>query len=276
MSKIHIKDLKISTCHGCFAEEKINPQPFIFDCTIDYDFEKASQSDNLEDTLDYGSIMHSISDFATQNTFNLIETLCYHTASMIMQKYPVEKILLTVRKPQAPVDLDFGDVSVSVQLERTPVILSLGSNMGDKKATLETAIRRLSENPAICLMKTSSYLENPPYGGVAKNTFVNCAVLVETYLSPESLLEYIHLIEKEAKRERTVRWGDRTLDIDIVFYGNKIIDSKNIVVPHNDYENRDFVLIPVNEICPDWICPLHRKRIKDILADLLSRQNNSR
>lgn len=274
MSTISIKNLKISACHGCFDSEKTMPQPFIFDCIMQYDFEKAADNDSLEDTLDYGAVMQTIVDFATQNTFNLIETLCYRTAGLIMQKYPVQKLTLTVRKPDAPVALDFDAVGVTVELERTKVVLSLGSNMGEKEQTLDFAIKRLSDNPAIRVIKTSSYLENPPYGGVAKNTFVNCATEIETYLSPEKLLEYIHLIEGEAKRERKVRWGDRTLDIDIVFYGNRIIDTEKLVIPHPDYENRDFVLVPLNEICPDKVCPLHRKRVKDMLSDLLKRRQN--
>lgn len=276
MSLINIKDLKINACHGCFDEEKVNPQPFIFDCTLEYDFEKASLSDDLKDTLDYGAIMQTICDFATQNTFNLIETLCYRCASLIMQKYPVKSVDMTLRKPEAPVNLDFGDVSVNVRLERTQAILSLGSNLGEKQNTLQTAIKKLGDNPAIKVLKTSSFLENPPYGGVAKNTFVNCAVLIDTYLSAHSLLEYLHIIENEAKRERTVRWGDRTLDIDIVFYGDKIMCTDELTIPHTDYENRDFVLIPLNEICPDWICPVHRKKIKTMLGELLERNNLNR
>lgn len=272
-SSIHIKDLKVTACHGCFDNEKVNPQPFVFDCTLDYDFEKAAQNDSLDDTLDYGAIMQTISDFAKANTFNLIETLAYRTAALIMEKYPAEKISLTVRKPDAPVELDFLDVCTKVTLQREKVILSLGSSIGDKKKTLDFAISKLQENPAIKILKKSSYFENPPYGGVAKQTFVNAAVLIETYLSPNSLLEYLHSIENAADRKRNIRWDDRTLDIDIVFYGDKIIDTDDLIIPHADYENRDFVLIPVNEICPEWICPLHHRRMKDMLAQLIERNN---
>lgn len=272
MSKIHIQNLRVDTCHGCFDFEKVNPQPFIFDCELTYDFERAGIEDNLEYTIDYGEIMQTITDFATQNTFNLIETLCYRTASMIMQKYPVEEVVLKVKKPKAPVDLPFENVYVATTLTRKTVYLSLGSNMGDRQATLEYAVKRLQENPAITVEKISSYLENPPYGGVASLPFTNSAVKINTYLSPDTLLDYIHQIESEAHRERKVRWGDRTLDIDIVFYGDSIINTDTLTVPHPDYHNRDFVLIPMNEIAPDFVCPLYRKRIKDLLKELLSQQ----
>lgn len=274
MSKINIQNLKVITCHGCFDEEKVNPQPFVFNCELTYDFEKAGTTDNLDYTLDYGEVMQSITDFAKENTFNLIETLCYRTASMIMQKYPVEAVKLEVKKPEAPVNLPFENVSVSTTLERKDIYLSLGSNLGDRKATLDFAIKRLGENPAIKIEKVSSYLENPPYGGVASLPFINLAVKINTYLSPSSLLEYLHKIEAEAHRERNVHWGDRTLDIDIVFYGNEIIYSNELTIPHADYHNRDFVLIPLNEIASDFVCPLYHKRIKDLLNELLSKKNN--
>ncbi len=275
MSSIHIKNLEVTTCHGCFESEKVTPQPFIFDCVVDYDFEGAANSDCLKKTLDYGEMMQVITDYASSQCFNLIETLCYRTAALLMQKYPIDSISMTVRKPHAPVPLPFEDVCVNVKLERSKVILSLGSNLGDRIKTLEYAVKRLKENPAINILKVSSYLENPPYGGVAKQPFVNMAVMVETYLSPKTLLDYIHTIEAEAHRERKIHWGDRTLDIDIIFYGNKIIDTKELVIPHADYQNRDFVLIPMNEICPDFVCPLYRMRIKDLLNKLLLRKKES-
>lgn len=266
----------MNTCHGCFEEEKVNPQPFIFDCQLICDFEKAALTDDLKYTLDYGEIMQVITDFAVNNTFNLIETLCYRTASLLMQKYPLDEVIVTVKKPEAPVDLPFENVDVTVDLKRTEAYLSLGSNIGDRKATLDYAIKRLSENPAVKIEKVSSYMENPPYGGVASLPFVNAAVKITTYLSPESLLDYLHIIENEAHRERKVRWGDRTLDIDIIFYGNKIINTKDLTIPHPDYENRDFVLVPLNEIAPDLVCPLNNKRIKTLLSELLSKVNAAR
>jgi len=90
------------------------------------------------------------------------------------------------------------------------------------------------------------------------------AVKLSTYLSPYELLEYIHLIESEAQRDRSVHWGDRTLDMDIIFYGDCVIDSEALTIPHPDYINRDFVLKPLKEIAPDFVCPLIKKRIMDL------------
>lgn len=264
MSSIDIHNLKAAACHGVLQEEKINRQPFIFDVKMEYDFEKASKQDNLALTLNYDEIMHALSDFCKDNTFDLIETLCYRSATMLMRKYPIESVTVTVKKPQAPVSLPFDDVSVTTTLTRQTVLLSLGSNMGDRQAYLNTAIKRLGDNPDIDVQKNSSPYENAPYGGVAQLPFINMAVKLSTYLSPNELLEYLHLIESEAKRDRSVHWGDRTLDIDIVFYGDKIIDDDILTIPHADYQNRDFVLIPLKEIAPNFVCPISKKRIKDM------------
>ena len=264
MSNINIHNLKVMACHGALPEEKINRQPFCFDVSMQYDFEKAAKDDDLDLTLNYDEIMHSISDFCKENTFDLIETLCRRTAIMLMRKYPIESVSVKVNKPQAPVSLPFDSVSVATTLTRTTVLLSLGSNMGDRQAYLDTAIKRLKENQDICVKSVSAPFENPPYGGVAQLPFVNMAVKISTYLSPYELLEYLHLIESQANRDRSVHWGDRTLDIDIIFYGDCILDDDTLTIPHPDYLNRDFVLKPLKEIAPNFVCPLSKKRIRDM------------
>ena len=114
------------------------------------------------------------------------------------------------------------------------------------------------------ILKVSKYIETEPYGGAAKNMFLNCAAVAECLISPRRLLEEIHKIEKSFGRVRTVRWGDRTLDIDIVFFGDKAIAEEGLCVPHPDYLNRPFVLVPLKEIAPDFVCPKTFKRIADM------------
>ena len=264
MSSIDIHNLKVVACHGVLQEEKINSQPFYFDVSMAYDFAKAAEKDELSLTLNYDEIMHDISDFCKDNTFDLIETLCHRAAAMLMRKYPIDSVCVRVKKPQAPVSLPFDDVSVATTLTRQRVLLSLGSNMGDRQAYLDKAIKRLEEHMDVTVKKVSSTYENVPYGGVAKSDFINMAVEISTYLSPYELLDYLHLIESEAQRDRSVRWGDRTLDIDIVFYGDKIIDDDILTIPHADYRNRDFVLVPLKEIAPNFKCPLCGKPIKEL------------
>ncbi|MDE6189201.1 MAG: 2-amino-4-hydroxy-6-hydroxymethyldihydropteridine diphosphokinase [Clostridia bacterium] len=270
MTKIKITGLEVLATHGVFSQEKVHPQPFVFDCEIDYDFKKAAANDDFSLTLDYGVIMQKLTDFCKANSFDLIETLCYRAAATLMNEYPaIESLTLSVHKPKAPVDLPFKNVSVEVTLKRQKnVYLSLGSNLGDRQAILNEAISQLGKTSAIDVLKVSSPYENPPYGLVAKFPFINMAAQISTYLSPDELLEYVHSIEKAAHRNRDIRWGDRTLDIDIIFYGDLIATDENLTIPHADFQNRDFVLIPLNEIAPDFVSPINNKRISQLLKDL--------
>lgn len=265
MSAITVKGLKVTACHGVLPEEKINPQPFVFDIDMDCDTTAAAKSDDVNLTVNYAAVCELVASFCKENCFNLIEKLAYGAAYKIAETFPLVKAVeVTVHKPEAPVGLPFDDISVTARVERNTVILSLGSSEGDKKAALDGAIRALNALDGIKVLKVSDYIETEPYGGAAKNKFLNCALTAECLISPRELLDNIHLIESSFGRVRDTRWGDRTLDIDIVFFGNKIIAEEGLCVPHPDYKNRAFVLTPLKQIVPGFVCPLFHKRIADI------------
>ncbi|MDE6690421.1 MAG: 2-amino-4-hydroxy-6-hydroxymethyldihydropteridine diphosphokinase [Clostridia bacterium] len=265
MSAITVKGLKVKARHGVLPEEKINPQPFVFDIEIDCDTYVAAVSDDVSMTVNYAEVCKAVTDYCVANTFGLIETLAYKTAFLLVEKFPLIKAVeVTVHKPKAPVGLPFDDISVTANVERNTVILSLGSSEGDKKATLDGAVKALGALDGVTVLKVSDYIETEPYGGAAQNKFLNCAVKAECLLSPRELLNKIHEIEAEFGRVREKRWDDRTLDIDIVFFGNKIIAEEGLCVPHPDYKNRAFVLTPLKQIVPDFVCPLFHKRIADM------------
>lgn len=262
---IEIIGLKVNACHGVLNEEKVVPQPFVFDIKIDCDLNKAAQSDDVNDTVNYAEVCSEVTEFCKAHSFNLIEKLARETAWTLIGKYAsARSITVTVHKPQAPVGLPFSDVCVTYTTERNEVVLSLGSNLGDKKATLDSAIEKLSAINGVKVKKVSDYLKTEPYGGVATGEFLNCAVLIDCLLTPRELLNEIHGIEEKHGRVRTVRWGDRTLDIDIIFFGNKIIAESGLCVPHPDYFNRNFVLEPIKQIVPDYVCPKLLKRVRDL------------
>lgn len=264
MDVIKIRGLEVNACHGVFDSEKINKQPFIFDADLESDFFGAAKDDDLNKTVNYAEVCNLIVEIASKNTFSLIEKLAYECAFEILDGFPVQGVKITVWKPHAPIEHKFENVGISVCCRRERVLLSLGSSMGDKKGYLDFAINRLNSTRGIKVRKVSSYIQTPPYGGVAQNSFLNCAAEIQTYLSPRALLEEIHTIESEGKRVRTVRWGDRTLDIDIIFYGDKIICEDGLTIPHTDYKNRPFVLQPLKEIAPDFVCPLTGKRLCEL------------
>ena len=263
-NKILIRGLEVNACHGVLEEEKVTPQPFIFDADLYTDFYAAAKSDDINATVNYAKACDILVETATANSYKLIETLAYSGVYALFDGLNLKKVTLTVYKPQAPIPHKFATVGVIVTAEKEKVYLSLGSSMGDKKGYLDTAIKKLSQTRGIAVKKVSSYIETEPYGGVAENGFLNCAVEIETYLTPRQLLEEIHRIEGECGRVRTVRWGDRTLDIDIIFFGRKTVAEEDLQIPHPEYFKRDFVLKPLNEIAPDFVCPHFLKKVKDL------------
>ena len=94
----------------------------------------------------------------------------------------------------------------------------------------------------------SDFFYSSPYGGVEQEDFVNGVLEAETILEPYELLEYLHVLEKKADRVRNQHWGPRTLDLDIIFYENLILDEKELQIPHTDMKNRDFVLVPLAQL----------------------------
>ena len=254
MDVIKIRGLEISACHGVHGFEKSTPQKFVFDADLHTNFYSAAKSDRLEDTVNYSAVCTLISEIAQGKVFNLIEKLAYECAFSIMEKFEtVNLVKLTVNKPEAPIKLKFGTVAVTVCAERELAYLSIGASLGDRKQTLDRAVKLLGKRRGIKVIKVSDYLETAPYGGVAQNTFLNGAVKISTFLTPHALLDEIHAIEAECGRVRDRRWDDRTLDIDIVFFGDKRINDETLTVPHRDYQNRDFVKIPLKQIAPHLI-----------------------
>ena len=133
----------------------------------------------------------------------------------------------------------------------TIVYLSLGSNMGDRLANLQKGQALLANHPQIQIQAVSSYYQTSPVGGVDQDDFINQAMRVQTQLGAEELLDYIHEIEAELLRKRVIVWGPRTLDIDILFYGDQVSDDPDLTLPHPEIYNRLFVLVPLLEVLAD-------------------------
>lgn len=133
--------------------------------------------------------------------------------------------------------------------------IGLGSNLGDREGYLTQAIARLDEHPEIRVLRCSSIYETKPYGPVEQGDFLNMVVEIATALSPEALLDALQSIENALHRKRLVRWGPRTIDLDILLYGDKMIETEKLVVPHPEIAKRLFVLMPLNELAPDLAIP---------------------
>lgn len=272
MDKITVDRLKIFCNHGVYEEEKKNGQNFYVSAVLFLDTYPAGTSDDLSRSVNYAELCHSITKFMQGNRYNLIEAAAENLAAYILAENPAVRALeLTVHKPEAPIGFPFENVSVTIYREWQKAYVALGSNIGDCRTFLDNAVEKISENPAVRLLKKSSYILTKPYGGVEQDDFLNGCVELETYLSPKHLLEFLHTVENEAGRTREVHWGPRTLDLDIILYGDKIINSGFLTVPHCDMQNRMFVLEPLCEIAPYAYNPVLAKTAAALKKELESR-----
>ena len=251
MDKIEIRDLEIFANHGVFPEETALGQKFVVSAVMYTETRPAGLTDDLSASINYGEVSHMITDFLQKNTYKLLEAAVENLAEMLLLSLPLlKKITLRIEKPWAPVGLPLKTVAVEITRGWHTAYIAFGSNMGDKKKYLDNAIQGLRDMKEIVVEKVSEYLVTEPYGDVEQDEFLNGALRVRTLLSPEELLDRLHVLEQAADRKRIIHWGPRTLDLDILFYDNEIIDTVELHVPHIDMENRDFVLKPMVEIAP--------------------------
>lgn len=147
------------------------------------------------------------------------------------------------------------------------VYIAFGSNIGDRGAAIEEALNLIEQNE-MKIVKKSKIYETEPYGYVDQPSFLNGAVEVETNLSCRDVLERLLSIENQIGRVREFKWGPRIIDLDIIFYNNEIYDEEDLKVPHPDMQSRDFVLKPLNDLCPDYVHPVLDKTIGELLGEL--------
>lgn len=148
------------------------------------------------------------------------------------------------------------------------VYLALGSNLADPLHQVQSALNALAAIPDTSLVATSSLYRTPPYGPPDQPDFLNAAVALDTRLDAESLLNHTQRIELEQGRVRKAhRWGPRTLDLDIMLFGDQTLNTPRLTVPHYDMHNRAFMLLPLLEIAPE-LCLPDGTRLADILTTL--------
>lgn len=145
------------------------------------------------------------------------------------------------------------------------VFLGLGSNLGDRAAAIDAALRQLAERGFETLRRSSTWLTEP-VGGPPQGWFLNAAVAGETRLSPEALLAACLETERALGRVRTVRDGPRTIDVDLLLYGERRLEQPGLVVPHPRLHQRRFVLAPLAEIAPELVHPALQATIAELLA----------
>ena len=269
MDKIHIKNLEVFAKHGVFPEENVLGQKFVISAVLYTSTREAGKTDDLTKSIHYGEVSQFITEFMEQNTFQLLETVAERLAEeLLLRTEHLEKVSLEIKKPWAPVGLPLETVSVEIERGWHTAYIALGANLGDKEANLRLGVEALRATKGCQVLAVSDFLVTEPYGGVEQDDFLNGAMKIRTLLTPHELLERLHEIEQEAKRERVVRWGPRTLDLDILLYDDLILDEEELHIPHIEMYKRDFVLKPLCQIAPYVRHPVYNRTAAELLAAL--------
>ncbi|MGE5628101.1 MAG: 2-amino-4-hydroxy-6-hydroxymethyldihydropteridine diphosphokinase [Solirubrobacterales bacterium] len=269
MDRIRIKNLNIYGFHGVNSQEKDMGQIFIISIDAYMDLRKAGFSDNLYDTVSYADLCVEVENEFKKNKYDLIEKAAEELATYILTKYDlIKKVSIEIKKPWAPIGKTLEYASVKINRGWHNAFIALGSNLGDKNSNINRAIECIKESVDCKLVSVSELYETEPVGYLDQDTFLNGALEIETLLSPEELIERLMEIEASLKRERIIKWGPRTIDLDILFYDNIISYNEKVILPHPRLQERAFVLKPMCDIAPYFIHPVLKKSMIELLNNL--------
>jgi dihydroneopterin aldolase / 2-amino-4-hydroxy-6-hydroxymethyldihydropteridine diphosphokinase len=276
--------------HGVLEHERQDGQEFSVDAVLHLDTSTAAATDDLAATVDYGALATRIADLVRGEPVDLIETLAARIAASCLESPGVVAVDVAVHKPQAPISEQFDDVVVAIRreklsahkpqapiseqfddvvvairreklsdLDRRPAepvtaVLALGTNLGDRAGILRAAVAELGQLDDVQVVAVSPAVETAPVGGPEQPDYLNAVVLLTTRLSPNALLAAGQRIEAGHGRERSIRWGPRTLDIDVIRYGDLLSDDPVLELPHPRAARRAFVLAPWLAVDPQaWL-----------------------
>lgn len=252
--------LRAVTIVGALPHEREIEQPLRVDLELAVDLHDAGLTDELGDTVNYGSVADRVVACVEESKDVLLERLVARIADEVLQFDRVEGVTVTLTKLRPPLSVDAESTAVTIRRTRAELsvpphtahraFVALGSNLGDREGYLRQAIESLGN-----VVAESQVYETAPVGGPdGQGPYLNMVVEVETSLDPYALLRRCQRIEAEAMRQRAVRWGPRTLDVDIVMFDDMTIDSEELTVPHPRFAERRFVLAPLSDIAPER-CP---------------------
>lgn len=274
MDKIYIKNLEVFANHGVFPEETALGQKFLLSAVLYTDTRKAGLTDDLSASIHYGEVSMMMKNFAEQHTFKLLESLAEGLALKMLTEVPnLHQVKLEIQKPWAPVKLPLETVSVEITRGWHTAYIALGSNMGNKEAYLKQAVKALEAAEGCRTGAVSDFIITEPYGYTQQDKFLNACMELRTLLTPEELLELLHRIEADAGRKREIRWGPRTLDLDIILYDDRVVDSRELQIPHAEMHKRDFVLRPLAQISPFLRHPILKRTVAELLEDVEKQQH---
>jgi dihydroneopterin aldolase/2-amino-4-hydroxy-6-hydroxymethyldihydropteridine diphosphokinase len=256
--RLILHEMRFVARHGLLPIEKERAQPFIVSVELETSLAAAGLSDHLDATIDYRTIQRLVRDVIEGSSRRLIETLAEAIAGAILASAPpVSAVTVEVTKPRPPVDFQFAGVAARIRRLRPrsasprTAFIGLGSNLGDRKALLASAVDRLAALPDTSILATSGVRDTEPVGPVDQPRFLNQVIALRTLLAPEDLMASLLAIEAEFGRVRTEHWGPRTLDLDLLIYEGETRSGPFLTVPHPRMWERTFVTEPLRELLND-------------------------
>ncbi len=269
MDRIFIKDLEVYANHGVYSQEKDLGQKFLISLDLCLDLREAAKDKDINKTVNYGELCHKVVEEFSKEKYDLIETAAEKLAEFILINYElVNSVKVKLKKPWAPIGLPVEYAGVEIERGWHKAYIALGSNMGDKEKNLLKAIEYIETSESCKVIKRSSFITTAPWGYEEQDDFLNAVIEIKTLFNPKELLEFLLSIEKELKRERIIKWGPRTIDLDILLYDDMISSNEEMVIPHPRMEERMFVMEPLSEIAPYVVHPVLNKRIIQIKKEL--------
>ncbi len=286
--QVRLTGLRVRGHHGVLEHERRDGQDFLVDAVLHLDSRPAARTDDLQLTVDYGALAVALAEAVRRDPVDLIETLADRLVRLCLAPGGVLAAEVSVHKPAAPIPETFTDVAVTVRRSRAeleldlpparplPVVLGLGTNLGDGPATLAAAVAALSATDGVTVEAVSPLYASDPVGGPQQPRYLNAVLLATTALSPRALLARCQQVEQDHGRTRRQRWGPRTLDIDLLDVGGLQARSPDLTLPHPRAADRAFVLAPWADVDPQAVLtgPRGPRRVLELLADLPDRDRH--
>ena len=269
MDVIYVEDLEVYAYHGVNQAEKDMGQRFLISLQIFLNLSEAGKSDDLSKTINYAKLCCEVEEEFKREKYDLIEKSAESLANFILKKYmAVEKVTVKIKKPWAPIGKPLKWVAVEINRRWHTAYISIGSNLGDKEKNIKDAVDIIDSSPYNNVTKVSKLYETKPVGYLDQDNFLNGALEVKTLMEPEDLMDFLLEVEKKLKRERIIKWGPRTIDLDVILYDNLVTSEEKIILPHPRMHERLFVLKPLSDIAPYVIHPVLNDRIINLTHEL--------
>lgn len=277
MEKIRIQGLEVYAYHGSSEHERELGHRYSLDCEIMMTVHRTEEDGRLVPNLNYVDLAEFLVASFQEDTYEHFETACEETIFKVLDTFSeVRSVKLRVTKAAAHIPFPVDGITVEMERARHHAIIALGGNIGNRNEYLLGALHGLEHNPRIEITKTSSLYETKPWGMTDQADFLNQVIEVSTTLSAEDLLHYMLHLEHKLGRVRDIKWGPRTIDLDLIYYDDLVMRSDDLILPHPLMHEREFVLEPLMEIAPHYLHPVKNLSTRELLQLLREKQKNEK